>query len=152
MTQWTEALWGRDTAAGYEALQKLLAASQASGKVYPYMGQFLEKLGSGNSFFRTRALALLFANAKWDTQNQIEAHIDQILLHITDQKPVTARCCIQGLPALGRAKPGLRPAILAALRNADTSLYPPSMRPLVDRDIQKALQELDSGGAAENPA
>lgn len=151
MAEWMDDLWGKDTKAGYRALQEMLALSQSCDAAYPYMGQFLEKLDSPNSYFRTRALALLSANAKWDTQGQIEGHIQEILAHITDEKPITARKCIQGLPALGRAKPSLRPAILAALGSANISHYPPSMRPLVEGDIRQAVRELEGQGNAGEP-
>lgn len=147
MIEWVEDLWGKDTKAGYRALQELLAVSQACDAVYPYMGQFLEKINSPHSYFRTRALALLIANAKWDMQGQIEGHMQEILAHITDEKPVTARKFIQTLPMLAQAKPGLRLEILEALGNADISHYPPSMRPLVEVDIRQAVQELESQGA-----
>ena len=145
MTRLIETLWSKHTSEGYAALKELLALSQDSNAVYPYMEQFIEKLDSENSYFRTRALALIVANAKWDTEDKIDENIDAILSHITDCKPITARQLIQDLPVLARDKPDLRPDILSALRGADTLRYPLSMRSLVDGDIRKAIMEIENG-------
>lgn len=137
------ALWDKNPSKGYAALKELLSLSQQSPAVYRYMGRFIEALQSDNSYFRTRALALLAANAKWDSGHLIDENIDTILSHVTDQKPVTARKWIQDLPALAKDKPDLRQDILSALYHADTQFYPLSMRSLVDADIRKAIQEIE---------
>ena len=62
--------------------------------------------------------------------------------HITDVKPITARQCIKVLPLLARYKQELKDDILLALRNANVSFYDSSMQPLVYKDIQKALKEI----------
>ena len=144
MTDKLDMLWSKTPSRGYAALKELLAISRESGAVYPYMEQFIEMLGSDSSYFRTRALALIAANAKWDTNCRIDENIDAILSHITDPKPVTARQFIKDLPALAAAKPDLRRDILSALRRADTQRYPLSMRPLVERDIRNAIAEIES--------
>ena len=138
------ALWGKNAPAGYAALQELLAESRESAAVYPYFNQFLEQLGSTNSYFRTRALALIVANAKWDTDYLIDGSIGPILSHVTDPKPITARKFIQDLPALAAAKPDLRGDILRALSRADPLRYPLSMRPLVEKDIQNAVKAIEN--------
>lgn len=143
MDELMAALWGKDTAKGYAALKELLAVSRESDKVYGYMDVFLEKLASGNSYWRTRALALLAANAKWDRDCQIDENLDAILSHITDSKPVTARGFIRALPGLAADKPDLSQDILQALYHADVSHYPSSMRPLVEADIRKAIREIE---------
>ena len=144
MKHFIETLWSKNTSEGYTALKELLEISQDSNAVYPFMEQFIEKLNSENSYFRTRALALIVANAKWDTDDKIDESIDAILSHITDYKPITARQFIKGLPALARDKPDLRQDILSALRCADTLRYPLSMSSLVDEDIRKAIMEIQN--------
>lgn len=145
MTHLIEMLWSKKTSEGYAALKGLLALSRESDEVYPYMEQLIEKLDSENSYFRTRALALIAANAKWDTEYKIDENIDRILAHITDDKPITARQFIKDLPILAEAKPELRQDILSALRRADTLRYPLSMRPLVEGDIRDAVMEIEKG-------
>ena len=139
-----EQLWSKKASEGYAALKELLQLSQASNEIYPYMGNFIEKLSSDNSYFCTRALALIVANAKWDTDYIIDENIDSILSHITDYKPITARQFIRELPSLAKHKPDLQADILVALRNADTLRYSLSMRPLVDEDIRKAITTIES--------
>ena len=144
MTDKLDMLWSKTPSQGYAALKELLAISGESSAVYPYMEQFIEKLDSDSSYFRTRALALITANAKWDINCWIDEHIDAILSHITDPKPTTARQFIKDLPVLAAAKPDLRQDILSALRHADTRRYPLSMRPLVERDIQTAISAIEN--------
>ena len=72
----------------------------------------------------------------------IDEIIDKYLKHITDIKPITARQCIKLLPVIAKYKPELREDILSSLYKADTSVYEDSMQPLVYKDIQKALKEI----------
>ena len=136
-------LWGKKASEGYTALKELLAISQSSNALYPYMEDFIEKIDSDNSYFRTRALALIAANAKWDTDYKIDENIEAILAHITDPKPITARQFIKDLPLLAQSKPDLRQDILNALHSADALRYPLSMRPLVEKDIRRAILEIE---------
>ena len=142
MTEKIEKLWSKNAAEGCAAMKVLERESAGSDAVYRYMGQFLDKLGSDNSYFRTRALTLIAANAKWDKYNIIDENIDTILAHITDDKPITSRQFIRLLPGLAEDKPELREDILSALEHADTLRYPSSMRPLVDKDIREALLKI----------
>lgn len=74
--------------------------------------------------------------------NKIDEIIDEYLKHITDVKPITARQCIKLLPMIARDKPELRNDICSALQKADISFYDDSMQPLVYKDIQKVLKEI----------
>lgn len=85
---------------------------------------------------------MLAWNAKWDKDYKIDEIIDRYLKHITDAKPVTARQCIKLLPIIAEYKPDLRNEIVSALQKTDISAYDDSMRPLVYKDIQKALREI----------
>lgn len=123
---------------GYEALNELLALSQESDAVYPYMEKFISMLNGASSYERTRGLALIAANARWDTECLIDEHLDAILSHLQDSKPITVRQFVKDLPKLAAAKPELAGEILMALNRADTMRYPLSMRPLVEEDIRKA--------------
>ena len=107
------------------------------------MDRLSDMLDSDNSYIRTRGLVLLAYNAKWDKDYKIDEIIDKYLKHITDVKPITARQCIKVLLILAKHKPELRKDILFALHNADTSVYDDSMQPLVYKDIQKALKEIE---------
>lgn len=135
-------LFDKNNSVAYKALQELQKESEESACVYPYMDRLRDMLDSENSYIRTRGLVLLAYNAKWDTDYKIDEIIDQYLTHITDVKPITARQCIKLLPMLAKYKPELRNDILSALQTADIFAYADSMQPLVYRDIQKAIKEI----------
>ena len=137
-----ELLFDKDNKTAYKALQELQKESEETDHVYPYMDRLSDMLESDNSYIRTRGLTLLAYNARWDRDNKIDEIIDGYLEHITDVKPITARQCIKLLPVIAKDKPELKEDILSALHKADVSFYEDSMRPLVYKDIQKALKEI----------
>lgn len=65
-----------------------------------------------------------------------------MLSHITDEKPITARQCVQAPAQTGQAKQQLIPQITQALLSADLSGYKDSMRPLIERDIDETVRRL----------
>ena len=137
-----ELLFDKNNNVAYKALQNLQKESQETDCVYPYMDRLSDMLDSDNSYIRTRGLTLLAYNAKWDKDYKIDEIIDKYLKHITDVKPITARQCIKLLPLIARYKPELKNDILFALHNANIYVYDDSMQPLVYKDIQKALKEI----------
>ena len=137
-----ELLFDKDNKTAYKALQELQKESEKTNDVYPYMDRLSDMLKSDNSYIRTRGLTLLAYNARWDRDNKIDEIIDGYLKHITDVKPITARQCIKLLPMIAKDKPELKEDILSALHRADVSFYEDSMRPLVYKDIQKAVKEI----------
>lgn len=137
-----ELLFDKNNNVAYRALQELMKKSEETDCVYPYMDRLSDMLDNDNSYIRTRGLTLLAYNAKWDNDYKIDEIIDRYLKHITDVKPITARQCIKLLPIIAKHKPELRNDILSALHKADISSYDYSMQPLVYKDIQKALKEI----------
>lgn len=137
-----ESLFDKNNKVAYKALQELIKESEETDCVYPYMDRLSDMLDSDNSYIRTRGLTLLACNAKWDKDYKMDEMIDRYLKHITDVKPITARQCIKLLPMIARDKPELKNDILSALHKADISVYDDSMRPLVYKDIQRALKEI----------
>ena len=128
----------------YRALQSLQETSDVDDAVYVHIDSFIEMMRDSNSYVRTRGLTLIACNAKWDEAGKIDGIIDEYLEHVTDDKPITARQCIQSLPKLAEAKPHLMPRIVSSLSHADTSAYADSMRSLVQDDIRDVLLALDS--------
>lgn len=137
-----ELLFDINNNTAYKALQELQRKSEDSDEVYPYMDRLGDMLDSDNSYIRTRGLTLLACNSKWDRDNKIDEIIDKYLKHITDVKPITARQCIKLLPTIADNKPELKDDIVSALRKADISFYDDSMQPLIYKDIQKSLKEI----------
>lgn len=108
-----EFLTSRNNSQAYQALKALEEMSAESSCLYPHMDKFLAMVSSGNSYVRTRGLALIVHNAKWDVDGKIDGIIDEHLEHITDEKPICARQCIKLLPLLAEAKAALAPKIVS---------------------------------------
>ena len=137
-----ELLFDKNNNVAYKALQALQIESEKTNCIYSYMDRLSDMLDSDNSYIRTRGIVLLAYNAKWDKDYKIDEIIDKYLKHITDIKPITARQCIKLLPVIAKDKPELKDDILSALHKANTSVYEDSMQPLVYKDIQKAIKEI----------
>ena len=116
---------------------QIISESQDTDQWYEYFDTFASLLNHPKSLVRNRALYILAANAKWDSENRFEKILDEYLTHITDEKPITARQCIKALVQVGRAKPQYIPRILSSLHEADLSKYKDSMRPLIEKDIEE---------------
>ena len=122
--------------------EQIIAESREADAWYEHFDAFASLLGHPKSLVRNRALHILAANARWDTENRFDTILPAFLIHITDEKPITARQCVQLLAQIGQAKPQYIPMILEALREADVSKYKDSMRPLIEKDIQNTIKAL----------
>ena len=129
---------------GCGAMKELETISQASSQVYSYFDRFLALLAHPNSYVRNRALVLTAQNARWDREGKLDRALDRYLVHILDEKPITARQCVQNLSHILTAKPHLSPKVRAALEGADFTRYPDSMAPLLQRDAIKILKQIDA--------
>ena len=121
---------------------KIISKSRETDEWYALFEEVASLLNHPKSLVRNRALTILAANAQWDDENRFDAVIEDYLSHITDEKPITARQCIQSLAQIGQAKPQYVPMILTALRSADLLKYKDSMRPLIEKDIQSTMEVL----------
>lgn len=137
-----EELTSKDDKAACAFAGKITSESSESNVWYKYFDDFASLLNHPNSFVRNRILWILASLAKWDDENRFEKILPEYLSHITDEKPITSRQCVQALSQIGQAKPALVPAIKAALQNADLSKYKDSMRPLIEKDIQKTIEAI----------
>lgn len=131
---------------------KITAESRESDEWYRFLDDFVALLDHPKSLVRNRALSILAANARWDVKNRFGTILPDILVHITDEKPITARQCIKALAGIGSAKPQYIPAILSGMRNADLSNYGDSMRPLIEQDMAETEGKLRAFAAAGQPA
>lgn len=102
-----------------------------------------EMLHEPNSYVRTRGIILIAANAKWDKDNRIDEIIDEVLMHVMDEKPVTARQCIKVLPQIATYKHHLAECIIDALETANPQRHKSSMQTLICKDIQNALESIN---------
>ena len=138
------ALTGKNDKYACELAGKIVEESRESEEWYDYFQDFVPLLRHPKSLVRNRALTILASNAQWDTENRFDQLLSEYLSHITDEKPITARVCIQTLPELAQAKPQYIPAILRTLEEAELSKYKDSMRPLIEKDIQKVRRILSA--------
>lgn len=120
----------------------LTAECRKSDRYFCCLDDFAALLSHKNSLVRNRAIAILAANARWGDEDSYDAVMDELLSHVTDEKPITARQCIQALPEIAAAKPRLIPKIRTALESADLTGYRDSMQPLILKDIVSTLRQL----------
>ena len=121
---------------------KIISESKETDEWYEYFDDFALLLAHPKSLVRNRVLYILAANAQWDEENRFDSIISDYLMHITDEKPITARQCIKALAQLGLAKPQYIPRILSCLQSADLSKYKDSMRPLIEKDMEETKKIL----------
>ncbi|MGN0982902.1 MAG: SufBD protein [Candidatus Limivicinus sp.] len=126
--------------------EKIVSESQETDQWYDCFDDFASLLSHPKALVRNRGFSLLAANVQWDDENRFDAHIAEFLSHITDEKPISARQCIQALAQIGQAKPRYIPLILTALHNADLSKYKDSMRPLIEKDMAEVERLLTGSG------
>lgn len=123
----------------YRAFLLLQSRSSLSDDVYVFWDTFLSKLKSDNSYQRSIGLMLLSENAKWDTENKTENIIDEYLMLLEDEKPVTIRQCIQSLEKIVTAKPDLNDKIASRLISFDLFGVKETMRKSILLDILNVL-------------
>ena len=128
---------------------KIIAESRETDAWYEHFDAFATLLNHPKSLVRNRVLHILAANAQWDEENRFDAILPEFLTHVTDEKPITARQCIQALTQVGLAKPRYIPQILECFHNADLSKYKDSMRPLLEKDMAETERTLLSGAVAD---
>ena len=139
-----EALTGKDDKLACAIAEKIISESRESDSWYAYFDDFASLLDHPKSYVRNRVMWILLENVKWDRENRFDAFISAFLLHITDEKPITARQCIKSLATVGQAKPKYISQIIAALQNADLKQYKDSMRPLIEKDIAETIKILSA--------
>jgi hypothetical protein len=122
----------------------VVAESRESNRYFAYLDDIAALLHHKNALVRNRAIFIFAANARWDTESRYETLMNEFLLHVTDEKPITARQCIQALPEIAAANPRLVPRIRAALKCADLTGYRDSMQPLLRQDIVNALGQISA--------
>lgn len=123
----------------YRAFLLLQGRSAFADDVYPNWQIFRDKLKSTNSYQRSIGLMLMAENVKWDTQNRMDAALDDYLALLRDEKPITVRQCIQALSKIIPHKPELGEKIAAALLALDLLSIKETMRKPILQDILNIL-------------
>lgn len=141
MPQLVDWLSEKDNKIRYQSLLMLKYRSQFSKDVYPFWDTFVNKLSNDNSYQRNIGLMLIAENARWDTENRLESCINDYLELIHDEKPITARQCIQALSSIIPYKASLHQTIQKALISVDIMSLRETMQKLILMDILKVLSE-----------
>ncbi|MFR3273362.1 MAG: hypothetical protein ACLTQI_05885 [Slackia sp.] len=102
-----EFLTSRNNSQAYQALKVLEEMSAESSCLYPHMDKFLAMVSSGNSYVRTRGLALVAHNAKWDVDGKVDGIIDEHLEH--NRRKAHLRETVHKVAPLAEAKPASHP-------------------------------------------
>lgn len=136
------ALTSKDDRSACALTGKIIEESRTSPVWYAYFDAFASLLDHPKSYVRNRAFFLLAALAPWDESDRLEMALPIFLRHVTDEKPITARQCIKALGQIGCAKGQYVPRILETFKAADFTGYRDSMRPLLERDVEEATQQM----------
>lgn len=123
----------------YQAFLLLMSRSAIFDDVYPFWDIFCDKIKSENSYQRSIGLMLIAENARWDTRNRTEGIIDDYLVLLQDEKPITVRQCVQSLGKIVAYKPELSCKIASKLISFDISAVRETMRKVILFDILNVL-------------
>lgn len=132
----------KDDKLRYAAMKLLQSRSQGFDDVYPYFDTFAQKLKSDNSYQRSIGMMMMAQNAQWDVENKFDAALDDYLSGAEDEKPITARQCIQALDHVIPYKANLLSCIADRLIKVNISVIKPSMKKLILLDILHALMQI----------
>lgn len=133
-------LYDKDTSKAFEDLKELELLSDNSNILYPYLGKFVEMVNSEKYVIRVRGFRLFCKQAKWDTENIINKCIDSVLVLLDDEKPTAIRQAIQYLEYIVPHKKELNGKIEASVLSIDCLKFKDTMRPLIEKDIQRLLR------------
>ena len=141
VTDIRDILCAKDVKSSYSLFLQLEQQAGEDPALFQQVPLYLEMLKSNSSYQRVRGFRMLCAAARWDTQGIIRENLSGILAQLQDEKPTAVRQCLGALPALLEGRPELSEQILARVAGLDLSGYRDSMRPLIQRDVEKLLKK-----------
>lgn len=139
-----ELLYSKQHRQAQDICAALESESEESDALYADLPLFLEMLGSDSAYVRVRGFRLICAQAKWDSGNLLDRHLNRILQALEDDKPTNLRQYLSVLPKLLAAKPELREPVREKLISLDPTRYRDTMAPLIAKDIRAVLDELEN--------
>ena len=131
-----------DNKKAYALLQQLEMISEESSELYGYLEDFIEMTVDLNSFIRVRGFRLACSQAKWDSENRLDADLDILLRMLDDEKPTAVRQCLAALYKVVICKPNLGERILRRMDEMDLSKYKDSMAPLIRKDMEALARKI----------
>jgi len=139
LPQLVEWLSEKDDKLRYQAFLLLQFRSQKAADVYPFFTVFHQKTKNSNSYQRSLGAMLLAANTRWDNLDLLDAAIDDYLLLLQDEKPITVRQCIQSLCEIIPYKQKLCAKISSALCAIPLASFKETMQKSILLDILSML-------------
>lgn len=139
-----EALNSKKEADSYFLLKLVIEENGKTNRYYPYFDDFLRMIYGKTSFTRMRGFGLCASLVKWDTENRIDSHLQEMLILLEDEKPTTVRVVISCLRNILGCKPYLAAVIRDNLSRIDCTKYKDSMAPLVRKDAEELIGFIDS--------
>ena len=114
--------------------------SAKTNKYLDMIPEFASMLKNENSYIRTRFFILIFNQARWANNKQIEDVYDQMKTLLNDPKPTVVRQCLNALHEVVLFRPEMCDAIIKTLSKIDFSIYKDSMAPLIKKDIDELMK------------
>lgn len=139
-----DALNSKNEQESYALLKLVFAENAKSDRYYSCFEDFLRMIGGKTSFTRMRGFGLCASLAKWDRENKIDGHLDEMLIVLEDEKPSTVRVALGWISDLLTYKPYLAAAIQKNLGRIDCGKYKDTMAPLIKKDVEKLLKQISS--------
>ena len=138
-------LYDKENSASYKNLLELEAFSERSDNLYSYFDLFISMLDDEKYAIRVRGFRLICKQSKWDYENKINKNIDKILLILDDEKPTAVGQALQFLGhSLVPYKKELGCKIKQAALSIDcTRFKADTMRPLIEKEVQKLVKMCD---------
>lgn len=138
-----DALNSKNEQESYELLKLVFAENEKSSRYYSCFGDFLRMIGGKTSFTRMRGFGLCASLARWDTENKIDRHLDEMLIVLEDEKPTTVRVALGWIGDMLKYKPYLAAVIRENLNRVDCGKYKDTMAPLIKKDVEKLQKQMD---------
>lgn len=136
-------LFEKDISLAFENLKELELLSTTSDELYEYIDMFAEMVNSDKYVVRVRGFRLFCKQAKWDVNNKVNEHLEEVLAILKDDKPTAVRQAIASLEAVVLAKPELCLLIKEQLLDIDYMTYKDTMQGLIQKDIERLLAIID---------
>ena len=128
-------------ACGYA--RQIGAESAQSDKYLNLIPEFAGMLTDKSSYVRTRGFGLICNQARWADAGQIEAVFDDMCVLLYDEKPTVVRQCLAALHEVALFRPEMKERICCAVDKIDLSVYKDSMSPLIKKDIEALMSEIN---------
>jgi len=139
-----DTLFDKDTSKAFESLKELELLSDNTDILYPYINKFVEMANSEKNVIRVRGFRLFCKQAKWDTENMINKHLNDVLVILDDEKPTAIRQALQYLEFIVPYKMELNERIKEAALSIDCTKFKDTMRPLIEKDVQNLVRLIET--------